>query len=297
MFKVSHKFQKIPTTLAVDISNLLKTHAASLTSDLRRTLISAVSLMRTHKQISLNDTISLYLVLFKCRDKALRAFLFKTIIGCILNAKEKCEAIKSVLFSIINGNQNAALGVKKVANSVEQDAMVASSDGMDAAMKSCLDVCVTLYKKQKWTDEKTIRIIATACFSPVFKVMVSAISFFLTNDTPGEDENSDDEDSAEMEFPGDHSKSTRAKRSKIEKVKKEMKKRQKREKSMSKNQFSAIQNLNNAQGFVERLFQHLNGSKRRELKFEVKLMILDLMSRVISIHKLTVINFYPFMNR
>jgi protein SDA1 len=49
-----------------------------------------------------------------------------------------------------------------------------------------------------------------------------------------------------------------------------------------------------SQGFAEQLFKHVEGMNER---FEVKVMALDVISRLIGIHQLFIFNFYPYLNR
>ena len=44
---------------------------------------------------------------------------------------------------------------------------------------------IELYHKHIWNDPKTVNVVVTACFSPITKIMVAAIVFFLGK---GEDE-------------------------------------------------------------------------------------------------------------
>lgn len=89
-----------------------------------------------------------------------------------------------------------------------------NSDENAIAAKKSVDVCIELYNKQIWygvggcfglctyvgwqsicldrDDAKTVNVIAEACFSPVTKIAVTAIRFFLN--TNEEKEESDDEE-------------------------------------------------------------------------------------------------------
>lgn len=49
-----------------------------------------------------------------------------------------------------------------------------------------------------------------------------------------------------------------------------------------------------SKGFAEQLFKHVEGMNER---FEVKVMALDVISRLIGIHQLFIFNFYPYLNR
>lgn len=55
--------------------------------------------------------------------------------------------------------------------------------------------------------------------------------------------------------------------------------------------------------FAEKLFQKLegfenrSGNRRKNERFEVKLLIWDIISRLIGVHKLFVFNFYPLIQK
>ena len=53
-------------------------------------------------------------------------------------------------------------------------------------------------------------------------------------------------------------------------------------------------NLNIISDFAEKLFKQLEGMTER---FEVKLMQMDLISRLIGVHQLFLLNFYPYIQR
>ena len=48
------------------------------------------------------------------------------------------------------------------------------------------------------------------------------------------------------------------------------------------------------QTFAERLFSRLNGANER---FETRLLMMSVISRAIGVHKLLVLNFYPFLQK
>ena len=58
--------------------------------------------------------------------------------------------------------------------------------------------------------------------------------------------------------------------------------------------FSALYLFNDPQSFVEKLFKQLEHSNER---FEVRLMMMDLISKLMGIHQLFLFNFYPFLQR
>ena len=81
----------------------------------------------------------------------------------------------------------------------------------------------------------------------------------------------------------------------LENVRKAHKKKVNKEKSdPTKYSFSALHLVHDPQGFAEKLYKKMEGLKE---KFEVKLLYLDLISRLIGTHQLFLLNYYPFISR
>ncbi|XP_064415617.1 protein SDA1 homolog isoform X3 [Latimeria chalumnae] len=166
------------------------------------------------------------------------------------------------------------------------------------AGKMSLDVMIELYKRNVWNDSKTVNVITTACFSKVTKILVAALKFFLGND---EDEKKESDSESEDEGPTARDlimryatgKKTSKNKKKLEKAMKVLKKNKKKKKPAVFN-FSAIHLVHDPQDFAEKLLKQLEQSKER---FEVKMMMMELISRLIGIHELFLFNFYPFIQR
>ncbi len=170
-------------------------------------------------------------------------------------------------------------------------------DSHAIAAKMSLDVMIELYRKNIWNDAKTVNVITTACFSKITKVMVDALKFFLGTDAPND--NNDDSDSEpeltvkQLALAAGVNKKSAKKKKKLEKAIALLKKNKKKTKPTSFN-FSAIHLINDPQGFAEKLFKLVETSHG---KFEVKLMIMNLIARLIGIHELIMLNYYPFLQR
>lgn len=130
--------------------------------------------------------------------------------------------------------------------------------------------------------------------------MVAALKFFLGSDKQEENDKSDSSDSEnevnpkEVIMANKVNKKTRKRLKQLEKVKKLVKKnKNKKEKAPSFN-FSALHLIHDPQGFAEKLFKRLEFMNQR---FEVKIMMLDVISRLIGLHQLMLLNFYPYIQR
>lgn len=174
------------------------------------------------------------------------------------------------------------------------------------AAKTSLDVMIELYRKKVWNDAKTVNTIATACFSKVTKIMVAAIKFFVGRDEEeggDEGESGSDSDSDKEEekktvkatmMAMKVNKKTKKKQRKLDKAKAAVKKNQKDKKTKASFDFSALHLVHDPQSLAERLFKRLEKMNER---FEVKLMTMNFISRLIGIHQLYLPNFYPLVMR
>ena len=172
------------------------------------------------------------------------------------------------------------------------------------AAKTSLDVMIELYQKKVWNDAKTVNTIVTACFSKVTKIMVTTIKFFIGRDEAddeeesGKDSDSDDEEEKKSikatMMAMKVNKKTRKKQKKIDKAKTAVKKSQKDKKTKENFDFSALHLIHDPQNLAERLYHRLEKMNER---FEVKLMTMNFISRLIGVHQLYVPNFYPLVNR
>lgn len=171
-------------------------------------------------------------------------------------------------------------------------------DSNPKAAKMSLDIMTELYKKNIWNDAKTVNVIGSVgCFSKTTKVMVAALKFFLGTDEDDEDSdsNSDNEPDLKAAIMANRvTKKTKKRAKQLENVKKLYKKSKNKKKNAPTFNFSAIHLIQNPQGMAEELFKQLQDGNER---FEVKLLHLDVISRLIGIHELFIFSFYPYVTR
>ena len=278
------------------IVTLLKSRHETLNPEVRRVLVQSLMQLRAKNMISEIDLLSLLFSLLKCRDKQLRSQLLVYIQSDIKRANQKARNNK-----LNKALQNHIFGLI----SVNGGSYSSSGDGCDTAALMCVELCQELYRKQIWNDSKTVAILAEALFSPFPKVMVSAIKYFLgTNEKTGEDSDEEEESTSvnQLQFRARVTKKSRHNATKLEKAMKTVKKRERKDKKVEDFNFSALHLLNDPQGLAEKLFKRMtakgdrvvNGVAEKELKFELKVMVMNLISRIIGIHKLILLNFYTF---
>ncbi|KAF9429444.1 Protein SDA1 [Entomortierella beljakovae] len=268
------------------IITLLSKHYQILNPELRRTMVQALVLLRNREMISSTSLLSLFFTLFRCRDKILRDILYNHIVNDIKVSNQKAK----------NNKMNKTLqGFMYTMLTSAEGAAGTGSENAIAAKRS-LDVCIELYRKNIWNDAKTVNVIAHACFSPVTKIMVTALQFFLGNNEDGDEEEDEDEmpDIKAMQHKQNVSKKTKSKAKQMDKMVATLKRKSKAKKKAETFNFSALHLLNDPQGFSEKLYHHLSSSRERH---EVQLMLMNLISRIIGIHKLTILAFYPYLQK
>ncbi len=131
------------------------------------------------------------------------------------------------------------------------------------------------------------------------KVVVGGVRFFLGGDKEREeleDESSDEEavDLGKLKHQSGINKKSKKKARALENAIASVKRKEDKKKKPHPLNFSAFHLLHDPQGFAEALFsKHLQNTKSK-LNLEQKLLVLQLVSRLIGLHKLTVLSFYSY---
>ncbi|KAJ1930371.1 Severe Depolymerization of Actin [Tieghemiomyces parasiticus] len=305
--QVCHCYRTECASFPDRIIDVLQTHYGVLHTDVRRTLVQCLILLRNKDVIPSNKTLTLFFTLFRCHDKVLRERLYEHIVSDIRTANAK-----SVNNRLNKELQNFMYGmIMKIENHPGQAIAVSAttkvSGGGDSsvAAKRSLDVCIELYRKNVWNDSKTVNIVAEACFSSSAKIMATAVRFFLGSDDPNHaTPESDDEagpkpDIQKMQHSAQVNKKRKSKARAYDKALNSLRKRDSKSHTVESSNFSAIHLLNDPQGFAEKLYSRLNRSGNYKHttveRFEVRLMVMKLISRVIGTHQLMLLPFYQYL--
>ncbi|CAF4513540.1 unnamed protein product [Rotaria sp. Silwood2] len=279
--QVAHCYPEECKGLSQMFMDVLRLYSTVLNNDIRLVIVRALILMRNRGLI---DCISLcelfFLRLLQCKDRLLRVTIQAHIINDIKkqNEKHKNHKLNSTL-------QNFMCTIIKESNAI--------------AVKMALDIMIDLYRKNIWNDAKTANIIGSTCFSKITKVQVAALNFFLGNNQNKDNEKDSDSDDDEKLTKKDillgHrvGKKSAKRKKKTERALRTLEK-QKKKKKVEIFDYSALHLLYDPQDFSERLFRQLETSNER---FEVKLLHQDLLSRLIGLHQLLLLNFYPYLQR
>ncbi|XP_060567917.1 protein SDA1 homolog [Ruditapes philippinarum] len=278
--QVAHCYPEEMKDFPQAVRDVLQRHSSTLDRTIRMTLCKALILLRNKGLVPATSVLELFFEMFRCQDKLLRKTLYTYIVSDIKNVN-------------IN-HKNAKL------NTTLQNFMYTMlKDNNPVAAKMSLDVMIELYRRNIWKDAKTVNVITTACFSKVTKILVAALKFFLgTDDDDVKDSDSEEEEetkSAKELLTGHRvGKKTKKRQKKLDRALGNLKKNKKKKKKAEVFNFSALHLLHDPQGLSEKLFRQLESTTER---FEVKLMMVDFVSRLVGIHQLFLFNFYPYIQR
>ncbi|CAL7948069.1 unnamed protein product [Xylocopa violacea] len=276
--QVAHCYPNVLQSFPQEIMDVLQTYNTVLDNDMRLTFCKALIQLRNKSLLEPTVLLSLFFELLRCKDKNLRQFLQLHIITDIknVNTRQKNAKINTTL-------QNFMFSMLK--------------DSNVRAAKMSADIMIELYNKNVWNDAKTVNVLATGCFVRTTKVMVTCLKFFLgtgTDEQVNEESDSDNEPNIkEIIMANKVNKKTKKREKQLAKAKHLLKSKKKATKSPGFN-FSALHLIHDPQGFAEKLFKQLEKNNDR---FEIKLITLDVISRLIGLHNLFLLNFYPYLQR
>ncbi|CAK9812995.1 Protein SDA1 homolog [Anthophora quadrimaculata] len=277
--QVAHCYPNVLESFPQEIIDVLQMYNTVLDSDMRLTFCKVLIQLRNKSLLQPTVLLSLFFQLLRCQDKNLRQFLKTHIITDIknVNAKQKNAKINTAL-------QNFMFSMLK--------------DSNIRAAKMSADIMIELFNKNIWNDAKTVNVIATGCFSKATKVMVACLKFFLSADIEEQKNDESDSDSEpnikEIMMANKVNKKTKKREKQLAKAKQVLAKSKKKATKVPTFNFSALHLIHDPQDFVEKLFKQLGKNNDR---FEIKLITLDVISRLIGLHNLFLLNFYPYLQR
>ncbi|KAL3501096.1 hypothetical protein ACH5RR_035545 [Cinchona calisaya] len=275
-----------------ELVDFLRSSARTLPSGLRVHVTQALILLINRKMVDIGDTLALFLELQTLGDRSLRTLAFSHVIHSIrrMNQKHKNDpknrALQNVLFSMLQQEDETK------------------------AKRSLITLC-DLHRRKVWFDDRTANAICTACFHTSSRIMIAALSFLLDfekiEDDDSDDSGSEDEPatpqpqivlSKEAVYKANNkgtSSSKKKKKAKLQRAIRSMKKQQRisSEKNNS-SYYSPLNHLKDAQGFAEKLFSRLQTTNER---FEIKMMMLKVIARTVGLHRLILLNLYPYLQK
>ncbi|GBF96025.1 hypothetical protein Rsub_08840 [Raphidocelis subcapitata] len=297
LLQVSQCYPRSTSPFAPELMSLLDEGGPAMEPALRRAAVAALILLRNRGQLAPAALLPLLFRLFRVNDKALRDTLSRHIISDLRAANR--------------GARN-----EKLNRSVQSFLYGVLQDDNELAAKRSLAVLGELWRRGIWRDARTVNVIASAAFHRSPSVCLAALKFFLGQDAAaaaaaGESDDEGDGDAAaataaassaamptKMEFYKANkqgtSSSKKRKKAKLARAMASVKRHARRDASAASEGFAAVHLLHDPQAFAERLFARLQGSRE---KWEARAAMMAVASRVIGVHKLLVLNFYPFLQK
>ncbi|KAJ3896717.1 SDA1-domain-containing protein [Lentinula edodes] len=311
--QVATCYPKETAELPSQISTILLESYGMLSPDTRKALISTMVLLRNKNVITSIELLrTLFPLLPRTTSSSLRSNIRKTILSDIRTANIRAKnhklnrAIQAMLFGMVeNGLDDVAnFGNKGKQKEVNNGIHFGTSDktagrGEDAMWAVILTK--ELWRKGIWNDVKPVSIVAIGCLHPVLKVQSASIHFFLGDDDEKEDSDEEEEEEVDVRALHHRREINKKSRSGDKKLQKKLnvakkKKHGKPDTSRSRANFPALQLLNDPQTFAENLFTILDRYDKR-FTLDHKILIMQILARVISAHTLFVMPFYSYIQK
>lgn len=268
-----------------DLKTILTLHHAELESELREKIVGSLVLLRRKEIIDSAELLNiLFPILVSTPSKTLRTLLFQKILSDLRTSNSKTtnhklnRTIQTVLYNLLTSDRTSSKGIWAVKITRE------------------------MWKRQIWTDSKAVEIMKEASLADNEKVVGGGVRFFLGGDKEREeleDDSSDEEtiDIGKLKHQAGINKKTKKKTKSLEKAVEKVRRQERKKKQPHPLNFSALHLLHDPQGFAETLYsKHLHNGKSK-LNLEQKLLVLQLVSRLVGLHKLTVISLYSYFTK
>ncbi|KAL8725252.1 MAG: hypothetical protein Q9181_006486 [Wetmoreana brouardii] len=265
-----------------DLISLLNLHHESLEPELWEKVVRSLVLLRRKDIIDSPRLLqTLFPLLISTHSKSLRTLLYQKCLSDLRTSNAKTtnhrlnRTFQTVLFNLLTSDKTSSKGIWAVKITRE------------------------LWKRQIWTDAKAVEIVKEASLAENEKVVIGGVRFFLGGDKEREeleDESSDDDavDMGKIKHQIGINKKTKKKARMMENAVATVKRKERKKKQPHPLNFSAFHLLHDPQGFAEMLFtKHLQNSKSK-LNLEQKLLVLQLVSRLVGLHKLTILSLYSY---
>ncbi|CUM62903.1 uncharacterized protein PRCAT00000462001 [Priceomyces carsonii] len=288
---VCNCYPKETATFPEELKSILINNHRDLSPELREKIILCLTMLRNKGIISSESLIQTIFPILTTYSKgvasngqhvkALRQQIYSTLI--------------SLLKSVNTGAKNQKLNRSTQAllfNLLEQR----DSQGLWATK-----LTRELWKRGIWDDSRTVELMTQAALHPEIKVSVAGVRFFLGADQEREenfDDESDDENGFDMgalKHKMQINKKSSKRSKKLEQAVKTIKKKNSAKHSAAYLNFSAIHLLRDPQTFAEQLYdKQLAAKNGNKFNLDQKIMLMNLISRLIGTHKLTILGIYSF---
>lgn len=280
--QVSDCYKSQTKDLPQQLIDILSTHHEQLEPELREKIVGSLVLVR--KKELIDSTIllqSFFPILTTTTSKTLRALLLQKILSDLRNSNSKTtnhklnRMVQTLLHNLVLADRTSAKALWAVKITRE------------------------MWKRQIWTDAKAVEIMKECALADNEKGIVGGVRFFLGGDKEREEHEAESDEDDEVDMSklrhqiGINKKSQKAD-TRLKKAAASVKRKDRKKGQSHQLNFSALHLLHNPQGFAEELFnKHLQSAKTK-LNLEQKLQVLQLVSRLIGLHKLIIVPFYSY---
>ena len=274
-----------------ELATILTKNHAELDHELREKIVQCLVMLRNKEIITAESLIkTLFPLLFSYTSNVAN--------GSEYHSKSLRKQIYTALVSLLKSCNTGAKNQKL--NRTTQALLFNLLDQKDGNGIWATKLTRELWRRGIWDDSRTVELMTQACLHPDNKVVVSGVKFFLGADKERDaafEENSDDEDidpdALRHKMQVNKKNSKRSK--KLESAIKTLKKKNSSKHSATYLNFSAIHLLRDPQQFAEEMFEsHLSGKNANKFDLDEKIAIMNLVSRLVGTHKLTVLGLYSF---
>ncbi|KAI1266168.1 SDA1-domain-containing protein [Xylariaceae sp. FL1019] len=281
---IAHCAEKYPETTATfpdKLRDILTAHHASLDPALREKIVSSLSLLRRKDVVDSAYLLPIFwTLLITTPSKTLRTSLYQKIVSDVRDANSRAKNHK--------------------VNRVLQQALY--NLVMDKTSPKALwavKVVRDLWRRRVWDDAKAVDIMTQASMSDDPKTISGAVKYFLGGDKEREDfedESSDEEavDVRKVKHQIGINKKTKKSKKILDKATEKVKRQEKKKNTPTQLNFSALHLLKDPQGFCESLFEKHLQNRKNKLALDIKLDVLQLVTRLVGLHKLTILPLYSY---
>ncbi|KAL3469184.1 SDA1-domain-containing protein [Aspergillus californicus] len=282
---VADCYPDITKNFSQELTEMLTQHHLLLEPELREKIVGSLVLLRKKELLDSATLLqTLFPILISTPSKTLRAFIFQKILMDLRTANAKTtnhklnRTMQTVLFNLVTSDRTSSKGLWAIKITRE------------------------LWRRQIWTDAKAVEVMKEAALAENEKVINGGVRFFLGGDKEREEmeEESGDEEAIDMgkvKHQVGINKKTKKKARAVEKARATVRKREQKKSQPHALNFSALHLLHDPQGFAETLFsKHLQSSKTK-LNLEHKLMVLQLVTRLVGLHKLHIMHLYSYFQK
>ena len=295
------------------MTTMLPSAVLLLPRDIRKTCVSALILMRNKGALEPLRVLELFFRLMAVvPDKTLREILYRHMVNDIRNINKKGKrddkvnrAIQSFLHRVVSTHGQE----QKQGESSEESAT-------DIAAKRATDMVCELYRRQVWTDDRTVAILASAVVSKNTTVASRAMRFFLNiEEKMAMDTAAAEEDEWDASQKINYHFFSRKTKNRINNVKRQLKNRNRQQRKregvdkdewmdvrddegveVAKKLYPAIELLRDPQGLAEEVLKRLKNPKA-SIPYKNKLLMMNFVTRLVGNHELLVLNLYPFLQK